>query len=97
MMAVTRNRLIDVLWLVMLSLTLGGSFLGENADPGIGVALFVVVTMAFKGRMVIDHFMELKDANPRLRMAMRLYFWVLPLVTLFVYMFGDLVARLTAI
>jgi len=94
---VSQSRLLDLLWLVMLALTLGGSFLGENADPGIGVALFVILTMAFKGRMVVDHFMELKNANPRLRMAMRLYFWVLPLLTLFVYLFGDLVARLTTL
>jgi hypothetical protein len=93
----SQGRLIDVLWLVLLALTLSGSWLGEAADPGLAVVLFVCLTMAFKGRMVIDHFMELKTANRRLRRLMRAYFYVLPLVTLFVYLYGDLLARVTAI
>jgi len=93
----SQARLIDLLWLVLLGLTLSGSWLGENADPGLGVALFVCLTMAFKGRMVIDHFMELKSANSRLRRLMRIYFYVLPPLTLLVYLFGDVLARLTTI
>ena len=48
-----------------------------------------------KGRLVIDHFMELKTANRTLRNLMRAYFYVLPLVIVLTTLFGDWLARLT--
>ena len=62
-----------------------------------GIALFVIITMAFKGRLVIDYFMELRHANRILRNLMRVYFYVLPLFTLFIYLFGDWLAQLTTL
>lgn len=91
----THKRTIDLLWLLLVALTLGGALLGETAEPGIGLALVVVLTMAIKGRVVVDHFMEMKSANRSLRNLMRAYFYVLPLVTLLVYLFGDHIARWT--
>jgi hypothetical protein len=93
----SRSKLIDLLWVLLVALTLSGSWLGETAEPGLGVVMFVCLTMAFKGRIVIDHFMELKTANSLLRRLMRVYFYVLPLLTLFVYLFGDLLARVATI
>ncbi len=84
------NRLLDWLWILLLLLTVGGGWLGETtADPGWGLALFVVLTIALKGRIVIDHFMELKSANPTVRRLMRLYFTVVPLLVLLVYLFSH--------
>ncbi|MBT3197116.1 MAG: cytochrome C oxidase subunit IV family protein [Gammaproteobacteria bacterium] len=80
------NHLIDWLWVVLLALTLGGSWLGESADPGLALALFVAASIAIKGRIIIDHFMELKYANPTLRRLMRLYFYLIPLLILLVYL-----------
>ena len=45
--------------------------------------------MAFKGRIVIDHFMELKHATPKVRNLMRAYFYVLPTLTVLVSLFGE--------
>lgn len=86
MMKIGENRLLDLLWIALLLLTVGGGWLGESADPGVGLALFVVATIALKGRVVIDHFMELKTAHPTIRRLMRLYFVVVPLMTLLVYL-----------
>lgn len=85
----THKRLIDLLWLLLIGLTLGGAFLGEGLEPGFTVALIISLTMAFKGRMVVDHFMELKNANRTLRNLMRAYFYVLPLVTLLTYLSSN--------
>ena len=76
---------LEVLWIVLLLLTLGGGWLGESSEPGMGLALFVTITIAIKGRIVIDHFMEMKNANVTLRRLMQLYFYLLPLVTLTAY------------
>lgn len=93
----SHEKLIDLLWLVLVALTLGGSLLGETAEPGLAVTLIISLTMAFKGRMVIDHFMELKTANRTIRNLMRAYFYVLPLLVVLTSLFGDRLARLTTL
>jgi len=85
----THKKLITWLWLVLLILTLGGSLLGEMSQAGYLLMLFVTLSMAFKGRVVIDHFMELKNAHPFIRNTMQAYFYVLPIVTLVIYLFSS--------
>ncbi|MDO9064104.1 MAG: cytochrome C oxidase subunit IV family protein [Sulfuricella sp.] len=93
----THKQLIALLWLLLVALTLGGALIGEAAEPGIAVTLVISLTMAFKGRLIIDHFMELKTANRTIRNLMRAYFYVLPLVTVLVYVFSEHFARLTTL
>jgi len=47
--------------------------------------------------MIVDRFMELATANRYLRNAMRLYFWVIPGLIVFVYLYPDILARMTAL
>jgi hypothetical protein len=89
------DRVIHVVWIVLVALTFVGAWLGEVADPGLPVALLVIVSMAIKGRLVIDHFLELTTCNRRIRRLMRTYFYVLPGLTLTTYVFGDVIVRLT--
>ncbi|MEW5942933.1 MAG: cytochrome C oxidase subunit IV family protein [Pseudomonadota bacterium] len=93
----THGKLITRLWLLLLALTLGGNVIGESAEPGFTVTLIVSLMMAVKGRIVVDHFMELKTANRTIRNLMRVYFYVLPAVTVLVWLFGDRIARLTTL
>lgn len=93
----THARRLDLLWVVLVGLTVAGALLADRAEPGPLVTLFIVLTMAFKGRMVVDHFMAMKGANRTLRALMRGYFWILPAVTALVVIFGDWIARVTAI
>lgn len=93
----THQKLIDLLWLLLLALTLGGALIGETAEPSLAITLVIVATMAFKGRMIIDHFMELKTANRTLRNLMRAYFYVVPLIVVLTTLFGDWLARLTTL
>lgn len=93
----THDKLIDGLWLLLIGLTLAGTLIGESAEPGLAVTLIICLTMAFKGRMVIDHFMELNTANRKVRNMMRAYFYVLPAITVLTSLFGDWLARLTTL
>ena len=93
----THDKLLDALWLLLIILTLAGTLIGESADPGLGITLVICLTMAFKGRMVIDHFMELNHANRKVRNMMRAYFYVLPTLTVLTSLFGDWLARLTTL
>lgn len=90
----THKRTIDLLWLLLVVLTLSGALLGENLEPGAALVVIVALTMAVKGRLVIDHFMEMKNANRTLRYLMHTYFYLLPLVTVMVYLFGEELAQL---
>jgi hypothetical protein len=93
----SHEQLIDRLWLLLLALTLGGAWIGEAADSSLAITIMISLTMAFKGRIVVDHFMELKTANRTLRNLMRGFFYVLPAVTVLTTLFGDWLARLTAL
>lgn len=93
----THKQTLNLLWLLLVALTLGGAYLGETSEPGIAVTLIICLTMAFKGRLVIDHFMELKTANRTIRILMHAYFYMLPLVTVLVYVFSEHFARLTTL
>ncbi len=93
----THEKLLDRLWLLLVALTLGGAWVGEAVEPGLAVTLIISLTMAFKGRIVVDHFMELKTANRTLRSLMRGFFYVLPAVNVLTILFGDWLARLTTL
>lgn len=93
----THKQTLNLLWLLLVALTLGGAYLGEAAEPGLAVTLVISLTMAFKGRIIVDHFMELKTANRTIRKLMRAYFYVLPLVVVLTTLFGDRLARLTTL
>ncbi|MFA5627778.1 MAG: cytochrome C oxidase subunit IV family protein [Thiohalomonadaceae bacterium] len=85
----THRKTVTWLWLVLIILTLSGSLLGERAEPGYFLIFFVTLSMAFKGRMVVDHFMELKNSHPLLRNLMQAYFYVLPLITIISYILST--------
>lgn len=85
----THKQTVTILWLLLVAVTLGGSLLGETVEPGYLLLTVVVMTMAIKGRVVIDHFMELKNANPLIRRLMQAYFYVLPLATITSYVLST--------
>lgn len=91
------KRTIDRLWFLLVALTLGGAVIGETAEPGLAATLAIALSMAFKGRMVIDHFMGLKTANRTIRNLMYAYFYVIPLLTVLTSLYGDTLARLTSL
>ncbi|MCK6396261.1 cytochrome C oxidase subunit IV family protein [Zoogloea sp.] len=81
MTKIDENRA-TVVWLGLLALTLGSAWLGEGALPAGLTAAVVAVIVGLKGMLVIRHYMGLAEPGSRLRMAMRLYFVVVPALIL---------------
>lgn len=67
-------------WLGLLVLTLGSAWLGEGALPAGLTAVIVALIVGVKGLLVIRHYMGLTEPGSRLRLAMRLYFVVVPVL-----------------
>lgn len=91
------NRSVDWTWAILVTLTLAGVTIGEGAEPGFWVTLTVAAIAAFKGRLVIDQFMELGDAHPAIRRLVRLFGLLVPALIMLVYLFGPQIARITTL
>ncbi|MCB1939092.1 MAG: cytochrome C oxidase subunit IV family protein [Rhodocyclaceae bacterium] len=90
-------RTLTLAWLGLVVLTLAGALLGERSTPGIWTTLVIAAVMAIKGRLVIDHFLELGNAHIRIRRLVRLYACVLPALAVITALFGPHIARLTTL
>ncbi len=90
-------RILDYVWLVLMAMTILSAVLAESADPSLLITVVVATTIALKGRMVLDRFMELRNANVYIRFAMNLYFYVLPAMIVLVFLFPDLLAKITTL
>lgn len=64
--------------LALIAITLFNTFLGEQFTSTTLVTILIALTVTYKGFIVIDNFMELKEANKNLRFLMRLYFVIFP-------------------
>ncbi len=91
------NKSIDFIWLLLMGLTIATTLIAENADQDIWVVAVISIIIGFKGRMIVDRFMELRDANRYLRKAMRLYFYVIPGLIVLVHLFPEELARMTTL
>ncbi len=91
------SKSIDLIWLMLLGLTLISAAIAESPDQGLALTTVIAATVAFKGRMIVDRFMELKHAHPLIRESMRIYFYVIPLLIVLVYLFPGLLVRLTTL
>ena len=90
-------RTVDWTWILLISLTLAGVSIGEGAEPGFWVTLTVAAIAAFKGRLVIDRFMELGSAHPAIRRLVRLFGLLVPALMVLVYLFGPQIAQITTL
>ncbi len=79
----------ELLWALLIVLTLGSRWLIESSDTNIVTALIICVLITFKGQIVIDYFIGLKRGNRPLRYLMRLYFYLIPLLVFMVYLLGQ--------
>ncbi|MCU7934329.1 MAG: cytochrome C oxidase subunit IV family protein [Candidatus Thiodiazotropha sp. (ex Dulcina madagascariensis)] len=91
------SKSIDFIWLLLLGLTLLSAAIAESPDQGLLMTLVIACTIAFKGRMIVDRFMELKNANRLIRNSMRIYFYVIPSLIVLVYLLPDLILRITTL
>ena len=89
------TKIIDTLWLALIALTLFSAYMAERADTSFISVSIMAVVLAVKGRIIVDHFMELKKAHIVLRTLMRTYFYVIPSLIIIVYLFPEQIAKWT--
>ncbi len=78
---------LEYYWWALIAITLFNTFLGEQFDSTALVSVLVALTVMYKGLVVIDHFMELKQANRPLRILMRSYFIFFPSMIILTVLF----------
>lgn len=88
-------RFLDWVWLLLMGITVMNAFIAENSGTGAAITILVAISVAYKGRMVVDHFMGLKGANKHLRNWMNAYFYVIPAMIVLVYIFPETLAEWT--
>ena len=84
-------------WVLLLALTAAGALLGETGGRGWALTLTVALLIALKGRLVIDHYMGMRDANRTIRRVLYAFVVVLPVLVILSYAYGAVIARITAI
>lgn len=95
MLSLSHTKKIDALWVLLMLITLVNALIAETAEPSLIVTLLIATAVAIKGRVVVDHFMELKSAHPLIRISMQVYFYVIPAMMILVYLFPETIARWT--
>ncbi len=87
----------EKIWLLLVGLTGAGAWFAETGQSGWFLALVVAGLIAVKGRLVIDHYMEMTSANSRIRRVLYLFVTILPLMVLANHGWSDVIRRVTAI
>jgi len=93
----TSSKSLDIIWLLLMGITVMNAFIAENTTASAAITILVAISVAYKGRMVVDHFMGLKGANRHIRNWMNAYFYVIPAMIVFVYVFPETLAQWTSL
>ena len=88
---------VEKIWLTLIGLTLAGALLGETGEAGWILTLTVIALIAVKGGIVIDYYMELREANQRMRNIMRLFVILVSIMVITNFLWGEQFRQLTTI
>lgn len=91
---ISSSMKLNLAWLVLLLLSLGGAVIGEFAQSGFWITLLIATVTAFKGWVIIDHFMELGDYKPVFRKVVRSFGLLVPVLMMITYLWGSLLANI---
>ena len=89
-------RRLDLAWLMLVLLSVGGAGLGGDTEGGLGLAAMIALVMGIKLRLVCGHFLELGAATPRIRHLMYAFCYGMPALVVLTTAFGPAIERLTA-
>lgn len=84
-------------WLTLLALTLAGAWLAETGHAGWPLTPVVATLIAVKGRLVIDRYMAITSATPRIRAVLHGFVTLVPLLVIFSHGGGAIIKRLTTL
>ena len=88
---------LDITWGILMVVTLLNALVAETAEPHVLITLIICCSIAYKGRLVIDNFMELYNANKTIRSLMRSYFYVFPVLIFLADVFSEQLANITRV
>lgn len=88
---------LDVTWIILMIVTLLNALVAETADPNLWITAVICLSIAYKGRLVIDHFMELFEANKTIRSLMHSYFYIIPTLIFLTDLFAEQLAAISAL
>ncbi len=95
--SMNKDRRISFFWILLLLLTLFTTFIAESTTPSDFIVLLVCLTIAVKGRFVMDEMMGLREAIPAIRYTIYSYFILLPLFIALSIIFPEFLASITTI
>lgn len=87
----------EKIWLLLVGLTAAGAWLAETGHASWLLTFVVAGLIAVKGRLVIDHYMEMTTANAKIRRLLYVFVSIVPLLALLSHGWGDVLKRLTTI
>lgn len=87
----------EKIWFTLMGLTILGAVLGETGNAGWPLTLTVVALIYVKGSIVIDHYMEMRSANQRIRNVLRLFITLVPILIIISFLWGEEIRRLTTL
>jgi len=88
---------LDISWIMLMLITLANALVAETADKSLFVTAVICFSIAFKGRRIMDYFMELNHANKTIQLFMRGYFYVFPLLIFLADLFSKQLAAITTL
>jgi len=95
MQIISHYRLLDYVWLTLMAMTISSAFIAEATEPSLWATLIIAVTVALKGLLVANRFMELHNAHPYIRASINFYFCLVPFMIVIVYLFPEFLADMT--
>ncbi|MDH3354183.1 MAG: cytochrome C oxidase subunit IV family protein [Chromatiales bacterium] len=85
----------EKIWLTLIGLTLAGAWLAETGHAGWPLTLTVAALIGFKGMLIVDHYMEMRLANRRIRRALLIFISLVMLLVIIGYGWGDIFRQMT--
>ena len=87
----------EKIWLLLVGLTLTSAWLAETGHAGWPLTCMVAGLIAFKGRMVVDHYMEMTTARAKFRHVLYAFIGIVPLLVILSHGWGNVLKRLTTL
>jgi hypothetical protein len=88
---------LDISWVILMIIILFNALVAETAEPDLLITAIICFSIAYKGRRIMDYFMELNHANATIQKLMRSYFYVFPALIFLTDLFSEELAVLTAL
>jgi hypothetical protein len=88
---------LDISWILLMLITLANALVAETAEKSLVITAVICGSIAFKGRRIMDYFMELNHANRTIQFFMRGYFYVFPALIFLADLFSEELAFITTL